>query len=90
MSATSSDGCGRTLKRRASISIARFFPPDDLRFEQILAQVKHERDARAARIGRDKNKNKLASLRARSRRHDITELSRVKDNRYPLEKQAIA
>ena len=37
-------------RRRHRSSRAFFFPPDDPQFDQILTQVKRERDARVARL----------------------------------------
>jgi hypothetical protein len=59
-----------------------FFPPDDPRFDQILTQVQRERDARIARLRRAKKKS--AALRARGRRHDISEPPRVQNVSYPI------
>jgi hypothetical protein len=80
----------RANARKAGIDLSRsfFFSPDDSRFHEILAQIKRERDARAVRVRRDKNK--LAAIRARGRRQDINALPRVKKNAYPLEMRAIA
>jgi hypothetical protein len=58
-----------------------FFPPDDPRFHQILNQVKRERDARIARLRRDKKK--FAVAKQQRRRENIAELPRVKDLNYP-------
>jgi lysophospholipase L1-like esterase len=61
---------------------AFFFPPDDPRFDQILTQVKRERDARIARLRR--TKKKFAAAKARGRRDDISELPRVMNNNYSI------
>src|SRR5271165_2749244 len=70
----------RRLRERAyaaGIDLSRpfFFPPGDPRFDQILTQVKRERDARIARLRRDKKK--LAAAKARHRRRDITTVPRL-------------
>ena len=64
-----------------------FFPPDDPRFDQILMQVRRERDARIARLRRDKKK--FAAVKARGRRQDIAAVPRVKNVSYPLEMQEV-
>jgi hypothetical protein len=64
-----------------------FFPPDDPQFDQILIQVKRERDARIARLRRDKRK--FAAVKARGRRQDIISVPRVKNAGYPLEMAAV-
>jgi hypothetical protein len=65
-----------------------FFPPDDPRFDQILTQVKRERDARIARLRRDKRK--FAAVKARGRYQDIISVPRVKDAGYPPEMTGVA
>jgi len=74
----------RARAHAAGIDLGRpfFFPPNDPRFGQILLQVKRERDARIARLRRDKKK--LAAMKARCRRQDIAAVSRVLDVGYPL------
>jgi hypothetical protein len=77
----------RRLRAKANavgIDLSRpfFFPPNDPRFDQILTQVKRERDARIARLKRDKRK--FATIQARRRREDITEPARVTNVTYPL------
>jgi hypothetical protein len=62
-----------------------FFPPDDPRFNEILIRVKRERDARIARLRR--NKQKFAAAQARGRRQDIVAAPRVKDVRYQFAMQ---
>ena len=57
---------------------AFFFPPDDPRFDQILTQVKRERDARIARLRRAKKK--FVAVKARRRRPDIVAMLRVKND----------
>jgi len=64
-----------------------FFPPGDPRFDQILTQVRRERDARIARLRRDKKK--FAAAKARARRQDITALPRVGKVNYPLALQVM-
>jgi hypothetical protein len=59
-----------------------FFPPGDPRFEQILTQVKRERDARIARFKQDKKK--FAASKTRSRRQDFSEPARFKSVNYPI------
>ena len=84
--ATSSDGSARVPTRPASISAGHsFFRPMILDFDQILTQVRRERDARIARLRRDKKK--FAAAKGRARRQDITALPRVKDVNYPLAMQ---
>jgi len=75
----------RARAHAAGIDLSRpfFFPPNDPRFDQILIQVKRERDERIARLRRDKKK--LAAMKARGRRQDITAAPRVKNVNYPLE-----
>ena len=65
-----------------------FFPPDDARLNQILAQAKREFEARIARLRRDKKK--LAATKARRARGDITAMARVASIRYPLATLEIA
>ena len=76
----------RRLRARAlaaGIDLGRplFFPPDDPRFDQILAQVKRESDARIARFRRDKKKFALA--KERNRREKTAALPRVTEMPYP-------
>jgi hypothetical protein len=75
----------RAKAQAVGIDLARpfFFPPDDPRFDQLLAQVKRERDLRIARLRRDKKK--LAAIKAHSRSEKIAELPRVKNIKYPIE-----
>lgn len=74
----------RSHAHAAGIDLSRpfFFPPNDPRFDQILTQVKRERDARIARLRRDKKK--FAVAKARRSRKDIAALPRVKNVSYPL------
>ena len=83
----------RRLRARAhaagiDLSRAFFFPPEDPRLDEILTRVKRERDARIARLRRDKKK--FAAAKARSRRQDIFAAPRVKDVNYQLALQEIA
>jgi hypothetical protein len=77
----------RARAHAAGIDLSRpfFFPPDDPRFDQILTQVKRERDTRIARLRRDKKK--FATAKARHRRSDITAMPRVKNVNYPAAMQ---
>jgi hypothetical protein len=80
----------RRLRARAAaagIDISRpfFFPPDDPRFNEIVTRVRRERDARIARLRRDKKK--FAEAKARDRRQDIVAAPRVKDINYQLQMQ---
>ena len=79
----------RTRAHAAGIDLSRpfFFPPNDPRSDQILMQVKRERDARITRLRRDKEK--FAAVKARGRRQDITAVPRVKNVNYPLEIQEV-
>src|SRR5262249_10001973 len=79
----------RARARVAGIDLDRpfFFPPNDVRFGQIVTQVKRERDARIARLRRDKNR--FAAVKARSRGHDFREVPRVKKAKYPIEMQEV-
>jgi hypothetical protein len=79
----------RARAHKAGIDLSRpfFFPPDDPRFDQILTQVKRERDARIARLRRDKKK--FAAAKARGRRQDIAALPRVKNVNYPLAMEGV-
>jgi hypothetical protein len=79
----------RTRAHAAGIDLTRpfFFPPNDPRFDQILAQVKRERDTRIARLRRDKKK--FAAIKARGRGQDITAVHRVKNVNYPLEMEGV-
>ena len=70
----------RRLRARAQtagidLSGPFFFAPEDPRFDQILTQFKRERDARIARLRRDKKK--FAMTKARNSRNDIAALPRV-------------
>jgi hypothetical protein len=80
----------RARAHAAGIDLRRpfFFPPDDPRFNEILTQVKRERDARIARLRRDKKK--FAATKGRARRQDIIALPRVKNVNYPLAMQEMA
>ena len=71
----------------AGIDLSRpfFFPPNDARFNEILTRVRRERDARIARLRR--NKKKFAAAKAWDRRQDIVAAPRVKDINYQLAMQ---
>lgn len=60
---------GRAHTADIDLSGPLFFLPSDPRFEQILTQVKRERDARIARLRR--HKKKFAATKERARRQDI-------------------
>ena len=73
----------RRLRARAQavgidLDRAFFYPPDDPQFDQILTQVKRERDARITRLRRAKKK--LAAVKAQRRRSDIAAMPRVKND----------
>ena len=72
----------RARAHAAGIDLSRpfFFAPEDPRFDQILTQVRRERDARIARLRRDKKK--FVATKARNRRQDIAALPRVRDANY--------
>jgi hypothetical protein len=83
----------RRLRARAhtagiDLRHAFFFPPEDPRFDEMLMSVKRERNARIARLR--KEKSKFAATKARGRRQDIVAVSRLKDARYSLEMRGIA
>ena len=71
----------------AGIDLSRpfFFSPNDPRFNEILTRVRRERDARIARLRRDKKK--FAAAKARDRRQDIVAAPRVKDINYQFAMQ---
>jgi hypothetical protein len=75
----------RERAQRIGIDLSRpfFFPPDDPLFNQIVAQVKRELDARITRLRRDKKK--LAAAQARRRNQNITAVPRVANIKYSLE-----
>jgi hypothetical protein len=54
----------------------------------MLTRVKRERDARIARLRRDKKK--FAAAKARARRQDIVAAPRVKDIHYQFAVQEVA
>ena len=62
-----------------------FFPPHHPQFSAILTRVKRERDARIARLRRDKKK--FAAAKARARRQDIAAAPRVKNVNYQFAMQ---
>lgn len=76
----------RARAHAAGIDLTRpfFFPPGDPRFDQILTQVKRERDLRVARVRR--GKQKFAAAQERRRPRNITALRRVE---YPLALQPL-
>jgi hypothetical protein len=83
----------RRLRARAQaagigLSGPFFFPPDDPRFNQILNQVKRERDLRIARLRRDRKK--LAAAKVHWRHQGITAPPRVRDTKYPIAMQVMA
>lgn len=80
----------RVRAQAAGIDLGRpfFFSHDDPRFAKILTQVKRERDARIARLRRDKRR--FAYVKARGRRQDIISVPRIKNVDYPLEMAAVA
>jgi hypothetical protein len=80
----------RVRAQAAGVDLGRpfFFSPNDPRFAEILTQVKRERDARVARLRRDKRK--FAAVKARGRRQDIMSVPRLKNVDYPLEMVAVA
>jgi hypothetical protein len=75
----------RARAHAAGIDLSRpfFFPPNDPRFHEVITQVKRERDARIARLKRDKKK--FAVAKAQRRRQDISAVPRVKNINYALE-----
>jgi hypothetical protein len=80
----------RTRAHTAGIDLRHpfFFSPDDPRFEEIVTLVKRERDGRLARLRRDKKK--LATAKARSRRQDIVAVPRLRDANFPQEMRSVA
>jgi hypothetical protein len=77
-------GVSARVPHTAGIDLSRpfFFPPNDPRFNEILTRVRRERDARIARLRRDKKK--FAAAKARGRRQDIVVAPRAKDITYQL------
>ena len=69
----------RAKARTAGIDLSQpfFFPPEHERFSQIIAEFKQEREARIARLRR--NKNKLRRHRALMSRQDIKAVARLRD-----------
>jgi hypothetical protein len=80
----------RARAHEAGIDLSRtfFFRPDDTRFNEILTRVKRERDARIARLRRDKKK--FAAAKARGRRQDIVAAPRVENVNYQIAMQETA
>jgi hypothetical protein len=69
----------RDKARAAGIDLSQpfFFPPEHERFSQIITEFEHERDARIARLRR--NKQKLRRHQALMTRQDIKPVARLKD-----------
>jgi hypothetical protein len=80
----------REKAQKAGIDLSRpfFFVPGDPRLTEIVTQFTRERDARAARVKR--NKNKLAAIKGWDRRQDLSAIPLANDNTYPVELQAVA
>jgi hypothetical protein len=70
----------RAKARTAGIDLSQpfFFPPEHERFSQIIAEFKQEREARIARLRR--NKNKLRRHQALMSRQDIKAVARVENS----------
>jgi hypothetical protein len=69
----------RAKARTAGIDLSQpfFFPPEHERFSQIITEFKQEREARIARLRR--NKNKLRRHRTLMSRQDIKAVARLRD-----------
>jgi hypothetical protein len=69
----------RVKARAAGIDLSQpfFFPPEHERFSQIITEFKRERDARIARLRR--NKKKLRRHQALMSRQDIKAVARLSD-----------
>jgi hypothetical protein len=69
----------RVKARAAGIDLSQpfFFPPEHERFSQIITEFKQERDARIARLRR--NKKKSRRHQALMSRQDIKEVARLRD-----------
>ena len=69
----------RVKARAAGIDLSQpfFFPPEHERFSQIITEFKQERDARVARLRR--NKKKLRRHQALMSRQDIKKVARLSD-----------
>ncbi len=69
----------RVKARAAGIDLSQpfFFPPEHERFSQIITEFKQERDARIARLRR--NKKKLRRHQALMSREDIKAVARLSD-----------
>jgi hypothetical protein len=69
----------RAKARTAGIDLSQpfFFPPGHERFSQIIAEFEQEREARIARLRR--NKNKLRRYKALMSREDIKPVPRLRD-----------
>src|SRR5262245_7725491 len=70
----------RAKARVAGIDLSQpfFFPPEHERFSQIITEFKQERDARIARLRR--NKKKLRHHQSLMSREDIKAVARVRDH----------
>jgi hypothetical protein len=70
----------RAKARTAEIDLSQpfFFPPEHERFSQIIAEFKQEREARIARLRR--NKNKLRRHQALMSRQHIKAVARVESS----------
>jgi hypothetical protein len=77
----------REKAQKVGIDLSRpfFFLPDDSRLQEIVAQIRRERELRAKR-----NKRKFLAIRARAKRQDMSAIPRVAANPYPIELQAVA
>ena len=69
----------RVKARAAGIDLSQpfFFPPEHERFSQIITEFKQERDARIARLRR--NKKKFRRHQALMSRQDIKAVARLRD-----------
>jgi DNA-binding protein H-NS len=70
----------RAKARAAGIDLSQpfFFPPEHERFSQIITEFKQEREARIARLRR--NKDKLRRHQALMNRQDIKAVARVESS----------
>jgi hypothetical protein len=70
----------RAKARAAGIDLSQpfFFPPEHERFLQVITEFKQEREARIARLRRDKNK--LRRYQALMSRRDIKAVARVESS----------
>jgi hypothetical protein len=69
----------RAKARAAGIDLSQpfFFPPEHERFSQIITEFEQEREARVARLRR--NKKKLRRIQALKSRQDIKPVPRLRD-----------